>query len=130
MSFSPRALLLSDRRRFGRRLGIDFKVGSSQCGQNLLGYDLLCGKDQGAERDHTLPARHLDPPNAAPDLIGLDKSSTAEHVVEIRVWRQLDLSGHQAVSRLADCHGYHDCRLISDNVNMSTGDVYSQRAVR
>ena len=64
------------------------------------------------------------------ERIGLDKSSTAQHVVEIRVWRQLDLSGHQTVSRLSDCHRYHDCRLISDNVNLSTRDVDSQRAVR
>src|SRR6266576_1238690 len=129
MSCSPCALLLSNRRGFGCRLCIDFEVGSRQGGQNLFGYNLLRGKDQGAERDESLPALQFDLSNAAASLIGLDKARIAEHVVEICVWRQLDLSGDQALSRLADRHRHHDCRLISLNVDLCAGGVHSQCAV-
>src|SRR5712664_1438002 len=94
-----------------------------ECKRDLFGYDLLRGKDQGAERDHTLPARHLDAANAAANLVSLDKPSTAEHVVEIGVWRQLDLFGYQAVLHLTDYHRYNDCRLITLNVDLCAWGV-------
>src|SRR5438270_4284951 len=127
--FSPGASALNNRRRFGCRLSIDFEVGRRQCGQNLFGYNLLRGKDQGAKGDGPLTALQFDLSNAAASLIGLDKPSIAEHVVEICVWRELDLSGHQALSRLADRHRYHDRRLISLNVDLCPGGVHSQCAV-
>ncbi|HXU18990.1 MAG TPA: hypothetical protein VN788_00245 [Verrucomicrobiae bacterium] len=58
-------------------------MGSRQCGQNLFGYDLICGKNQGAERNRALLALQVDLSDAASRLIGVNETHTAKQVVEV-----------------------------------------------